>query len=39
MAVKEAQAGTVLTIDLDAIRDNYRSLRAKANRAACAGRA
>ena len=37
MAVKEAHAGTVLTIDLDAIRDNYRLLRAKAGRAACAG--
>lgn len=36
MAVKEAHAGTVLTIDLDAIRDNYRLLRAKAGRAACA---
>jgi alanine racemase len=37
MAVKEAHAGTVLTIDLDAIRDNYRFLRAKVGGAACAG--
>jgi alanine racemase len=36
MAVKEAHAGTVLTIDLGAIRDNYRLLRAKASGAACA---
>ncbi len=36
MAVKEAHAGTALTIDLDAIRDNYRLLRAKASGAACA---
>jgi alanine racemase len=37
MAVKEAHAGTVLTIDLGAIRDNYRLLRTKVGRAACAG--
>lgn len=36
MAMKEAHAGTVLTIDLDAIRDNFRLLRAKASGAACA---
>ena len=37
MEVNEAHAGTVLTIDLDAIRGNYRLLRAKADGAACAG--
>lgn len=34
--VKQAHAGTVLTIDLEAIRDNFRLLRARANGAACA---
>lgn len=36
MAKQDRHAGAVLTIDLDAIRDNYRLLRAKVRRAACA---
>lgn len=36
MTGNDKHAGAVLTIDLDAIRDNYRLLRTKAGRAACA---
>lgn len=36
MTANDKHAGAVLTIDLDAIRDNYRLLRAKVGRAACA---
>ena len=34
---EEAAAGAVLTIDLGAVRDNYRRLKAKLGSVACAG--
>lgn len=34
---EEAAAGAVLTIDLGAVRDNYRRLKARLGKAACAG--
>ena len=36
MTEKDKHAGAVLTIDLNAIRDNYRSLRSMVGQAACA---
>jgi alanine racemase len=36
MAEQQAHAGAILTIDLDAVRNNYRDLRKRAGAAACA---
>jgi alanine racemase len=37
LAPDEAAAGAILTVDLGAIRDNYRRLKARLGRTACAG--
>jgi alanine racemase len=37
VALEPSAAGAILTIDLEAVRENYRRLRAKAGAARCAG--